>query len=275
MFEIFINGQEKIDKVSKKLCMSILLDEREKRRSSSASEKKGFIPETRIVETEDVTFLNEYKQELNLGKEETLKFAIKEYARIGFSFMNEKSYDKAIDVFGSAITLNSSNAALYAVRASAYSAKKQIDTALQDINRAIMYDPKEPHYYIFRGDLLIKNREIDKGLHDYKKALTLRPMDQSLGNIIGDTLFESYLYSEAIYFYEHSGVNGNKEALKKAKYLLDKCTFQSMMSSNTLESMRSAVLIYPHLRSNAYIIAQSKHLSEKKTRSEIETLTLE
>ena len=74
-----------------------------------------------------------------------------DYVSRGNTYAHEGQYDKAIEEYNTAISINPNHADAYSNRGIAYGMKGQHDKAIEDFNTAISIDPNLAQAYFNRG----------------------------------------------------------------------------------------------------------------------------
>ncbi len=104
------------------------------------------------------------------------------HVRPGYTAMNKKDYEEAIDHYTKAIELSPFVASHYYQRGLAWYRKGNKDKALEDFDKAIILDSRWSSAYIYRGLCEVKKGAYAKALSDYKRALQLNPKDPTVHN---------------------------------------------------------------------------------------------
>ena len=92
------------------------------------------------------------------------------YNNRGFAYDNKGHYDKAIEDYNKAITINPNYANAYYNRGVAYGNKGQIDRAIEDFNKAISINPNYAGAYYNRGLAYALSGNIGRAISDLQKA---------------------------------------------------------------------------------------------------------
>lgn len=95
------------------------------------------------------------------------------YNNRGLAFLNERSYDKALEDFDKAIKLYPNYTLAYINRGNVLRDKHMYYEALSDYNKAIKLEPNFHKTYFNRGTLFLKNKKSDEALCDFNKAIDL------------------------------------------------------------------------------------------------------
>ena len=95
----------------------------------------------------------------------------------GNLFLEEGRYDRAVEDFTSAITVNPLYALVYYNRSLARHFQGKHDIAIEDFNRAITLDSKMYHAFYSRGLSSIGKGQFGSAIKDLSKAIELEPGD--------------------------------------------------------------------------------------------------
>lgn len=126
----------------------------------------------------------------------------------GLKLYEEKSYDKAIDIYTEGIKEYSEFATFYTNRGMVYFDKGDIDKALDDLNTAISIEAVSPESYTNRGRIYLGIGDYQSALKDFYKAI-----EQKDDFELDDGLYLTYLnlgtllnqtdnYNEALSVYQ-------------------------------------------------------------------------
>jgi len=132
---------------------------------------------------------------------------------LGDTYASEKNYEKAIEFYNQALTLNSDSYSIYEYRAYAYEALEDYFNALLDMNEAIKHAPDYGYLYFKRGEYSFK-------MGDQKSACS----DWLLGNEKGDSdsfnkLIETCGYSKEDFYNAEDFINASIEEKDKGNYI--------------------------------------------------------
>jgi len=97
------------------------------------------------------------------------------FVRCGYRLYERKQYNKAIESFDAALSINGSNTYAYFFRGNSWAEKKDASRALKDYNQAIEIDPNFSHAYHGRAYLWAEIGNNSNALADYTKAIELNP----------------------------------------------------------------------------------------------------
>lgn len=105
----------------------------------------------------------------------TNKREAKAHKERGATYVMEGKYDKAIEEFSNAISLDFSDAEAYTARGFVYRRKGQYDKAIEDFNIAVKLDPKTVDAIFNRGHCYVEKGEYEKAIEDFSKTISLNP----------------------------------------------------------------------------------------------------
>ena len=97
------------------------------------------------------------------------------YVNRGLVYENRERFDKAIEDFSKAITLDPLLDAAYNNRGMVFGKTGRFDMAIEDFNRAIALNPSDPTAVNNLGIIYGKAGSFDKAFEQFNKALLLRP----------------------------------------------------------------------------------------------------
>jgi Tfp pilus assembly protein PilF len=97
------------------------------------------------------------------------------YLNRGMAFKQMGELDRAIEDYSTALSVKPDYVEAYNDRGSAFNRKGQFDRAIEDFNAAIAIDPTVYPAYINRGISYKEKGELDRAIRDYSKALSLNP----------------------------------------------------------------------------------------------------
>jgi tetratricopeptide (TPR) repeat protein len=113
--------------------------------------------------------------EATISKEEK-KFQLNEMLGKANVHCINKEYDKALEIYNAAISMDPGFAPSYFSRADIYEMKGQSSLAIEDYTRFISMSPSHAFLaYLNRGNIYMKDRRYDKALDDYSKAIAMSP----------------------------------------------------------------------------------------------------
>ena len=116
----------------------------------------------------------------------------------GLAYEGLNDYDKAIDDFSSAISIDEKNPEFLMNRGKAYAHENQDDRAQDDLSRAIELQPKNAAAYALRGDIFLKTGDDGRAISDYAKALDLEPRRASVWFNLGMAYKHQEQYDKAL-----------------------------------------------------------------------------
>jgi tetratricopeptide (TPR) repeat protein len=99
------------------------------------------------------------------------------YDRCGCTFFAKKDYDKALENMDKAISLNQNDAYFYFGRGRAYHEKEDYDKATENYNKAVSLNPADEYSYYWRGCAFLEKEDYDKALESLDKAISLNQND--------------------------------------------------------------------------------------------------
>jgi tetratricopeptide (TPR) repeat protein len=99
------------------------------------------------------------------------------YTNRGVAFHAMGQFDRAIQDFTAAIHLKPSSADPYTSRGLVLEEMGQVDSAMKDLNEAITLNPSSVDAYLNRGVAFEHINQLDRALEDYGKAVALNPLD--------------------------------------------------------------------------------------------------
>lgn len=98
-----------------------------------------------------------------------------QYKGAGWSAIQSGQYQRAIEEFSKAISLDSNYAYAYASRGAAYYNLKEYKRAIEDFDKAITCNPGDATVYVARGAACYCLRQFQRAVEDYDSAISLRP----------------------------------------------------------------------------------------------------
>jgi len=109
-----------------------------------------------------------------------------------------KQYDKAVDDWTQAISLNPKKYEVYTNRGGVYYSKGKYDKAIADYTQAISLNPKNYEVYTNRGVVYYSKGEYDKAIPDYTQAISLNPKKYEAYTNRGVVYYSKGKYDKAI-----------------------------------------------------------------------------
>ena len=147
-----------------------------------------------------------------MAKEKDFDF----YYEKGNKYYEEDNYEKAIEFFDKAISINTSNPYIFFERGFSKAQFELYEEAEKDYSKAIELDPQFKSAYFMRAYARINQEDIKKfevALQDFKKYIEIEPIeDEDLNEYI------SFHYSVAN---SYSFKNKNKKAVKIMQQAVD------------------------------------------------------
>ena len=123
------------------------------------------------------------------------------YNNRGNVYRSKGKFDAAIQDYNTAIALNPELAEVYNNLGAAYGKKGELDTALQNYNTAIALNPELADTYSNRGYIYIEIGNLEKAIQDYNKAIELNPNDAETYNNRGAAYYRKGELDRAIQDY--------------------------------------------------------------------------
>jgi len=106
---------------------------------------------------------------------EAEKYDARYWEQIGYEYMSNGEYYKAIEAFSKAIELDPNSYSAYFIRGSLYGQLRRYREALEDFNRAINLNPNNAAAYISRGNVYRNLKQYGLALEDFNRAINLDP----------------------------------------------------------------------------------------------------
>ena len=97
------------------------------------------------------------------------------YLLLGNFYLGEKLYDKSIDEYKRALSINPGFAEVHSNLAYAYEQKGLLDIAVNEYREAYILRPDYAEAHINLGNLFKKKGLLDSAISEYKKALRIKP----------------------------------------------------------------------------------------------------
>lgn len=99
----------------------------------------------------------------------------KEWFEKGEEYFASQEYDKAIESYTSAISLDPNYLEAYFKRGQTYYIKQEITQALADLDKAISIDNKHTGSLLVRGLLYVGEKQYDKIVESFSQLLAVNP----------------------------------------------------------------------------------------------------
>ena len=125
----------------------------------------------------------------------------KVYNDRGSAYLKKKQYDKALQDFNTAISLNTRNATLYRNRSDVYTAMKMYPQALKDLKKALELMPNHADIHLQIGRIHQSRGDTIKAALSYKAAFKLAPNNAETFWHMGNLYKESKKYAHAVQSY--------------------------------------------------------------------------
>lgn len=93
----------------------------------------------------------------------------------GEAFGHEGQYDRAIEDYNTAISIDPKYGAAYFNRGSMFLVKGDYDRALEDFDMTIVLEPDAADAYTDRGNVFYKMGKIDRAIEEYNTAISKKP----------------------------------------------------------------------------------------------------
>jgi uncharacterized protein (DUF1697 family)/tetratricopeptide (TPR) repeat protein len=97
------------------------------------------------------------------------------FAARGAAYMALQDFDRAIQDFTQAVTIDSADAGVFANRGAAYGARQEWDSAIRDFSRVVALRPNSAHAFSDRAAMYLLAGQPDKALQDFTDAIGLDP----------------------------------------------------------------------------------------------------
>ena len=144
---------------------------------------------------EDTEFL------LNLSKEKDLKDDEYIFNLLGSAYHHKKEYDKAIEAYEKAVSINPKKDEAYYNMGNAYDDKKEYDKAIEAYVKAVSINPKKDGAYNNMGNAYSHKKEYDKAIEAYVKAVSINPKNDEAYYNMGNAYSHKKEYDKAIEAY--------------------------------------------------------------------------
>lgn len=205
------------------------------------------------IEEQDVTL----PSEITMDREKSdPKQIIRTFIARAYYFIENKEYDKAIDVLNTAIALSPKDSNLYAGRASAYADQGKFDEALSDYHQAIRLEPNEAYLYFSRGMIFIEQKKYTEAIDDFKRGVSIEPAKVDDCMRIAKTLYDAGWQEDCIPFLEKAVALGEIQVAGMIREIISKLGAEAWINTVDLEKMRRMVVQFPHIASLGYIKRQ-------------------
>jgi tetratricopeptide (TPR) repeat protein len=120
------------------------------------------------------------------------------YNNRGALWINKNEYNKAIEDLTRAISLDKNDAFAYSNRGAVWSNKKEYDKAIEDYTETIRLDNNNANAYYNRGNAWANKKEYDKAIKDYTEVISLDNTYALAYNNRGIAWYYKNEYHEAI-----------------------------------------------------------------------------
>lgn len=110
------------------------------------------------------------------------------YFSLGVIATVEKDYQRSVDLFSKALTLQPKDSAIFQYRSAAYTLLHKDELAIKDLDMVIKLKPLEYQGYVTRADALTRLKRFDDAIADYTAAIKCEPR-QYITRMYRATLF--------------------------------------------------------------------------------------
>ena len=107
-------------------------------------------------------------------------FFVKAYHNIANIYVMEKDYDKALEYYTLAITINPTSDLTYFNRGRLFFIMNEFDKAIDDFTKAILIKPSNSMYYKNRGRVYAQKKRFDDAIEDFTTAIGMKPEDSEI-----------------------------------------------------------------------------------------------
>jgi len=126
------------------------------------------------------------------------------YNNLGFAYLEQGNFKKAVELLTKAIEMNPGKAQSYTNRGHAYSQLGDLELALEDLNRALKMNPNDPFSYLHRGEVFLKMQQVDLAMKDYSRFNEIGTNYADGYNRIGLAYFSLGKLKKALSAFEHA-----------------------------------------------------------------------
>jgi len=161
------------------------------------------------------------KVEAKISDDERM-FQANEWFAKGYQHSLNKDYDKAIEAYTSAITLNPNNDKAYNNRGFIYADKGQYDMAISDYNKAISINPNLAMPYNNLGHAYNEKSQFDRAIENSNKAIALDPNYAMPYNNRGAAYANKGIMGKAISDFQKACDMGDENGCKNLQRALQK-----------------------------------------------------
>lgn len=129
------------------------------------------------------------------------------YFQLGFAYIAQEEYEKAIDSLNRAKLLDPTLIGVYVLLSNSYEYLQKFRKALEILEEAITINDMDTDLYIAAGEIATKSQDYDRADKYYKKALELEPDNDLV--VIKYARFLSYVddYEEVVELFDRSAAN--------------------------------------------------------------------
>lgn len=129
------------------------------------------------------------------------------YFQLGFAYIAQEEYEKAIDSLNRAKLLDPTLIGVYVLLSNAYEYLQKFEKALEILEEAITINEMDTDLYIAAGEIATKSQDYDRADKYYKKSLELEPDNDRV--VIKYARYLSYVdnYEEVVELFNRSAAN--------------------------------------------------------------------
>jgi tetratricopeptide (TPR) repeat protein len=135
------------------------------------------------------------------------------YNGLGNVYYEQKKYDKAIEVYKQAISINPNLVQVYNGLGNVYYEQKKYEEAIEVYKQAIAINPNLVQAFNGLGNVYYEQKKYEEAIEVYKQAIGINPNLVQVYNGLGNVYFEQKKYEEAIEVFNQALVVDSKYAL--------------------------------------------------------------
>jgi Tfp pilus assembly protein PilF len=125
------------------------------------------------------------------------------YTNLGSVYQKMGRFDKAIENYDKAITLDPNDYLAYINRGAIFDKVGQLDKAIENFNKAVMVNPNDYAVYFNRGLTYDKIGNLDKAIEDFARVIALNANEYRAHNNLGILYSKAGLYERSIESFSH------------------------------------------------------------------------